>query len=180
MGGTVEVLSTHSQGTTITCTIDQRVAGHNTEPDGVDGTAQPPMPRTQSNAAPAAVLLAEDDDINQVVAQGMLEQLGYTVDIASDGIEAVDTLRRRSYDVVLMDCGMPRLDGFATTAHIRTMEGDGHHTPIIAMTAAALDSDRQRCLAVGMDDYLAKPVTIDALADALRRAGLTPAGATGK
>lgn len=180
MGGTVEVLSTHEQGTTISCTIDLRGVGHNAEPDRVSGTAPPSTPRMESAASPVAILLAEDDDINQVVAQGMLEQLGYAVDIASDGIEAVDSLRRRSYDLVLMDCGMPRLDGFATTAHIRTMEGAARHTPIIAMTAATLDSDRQRCVAVGMDDYLSKPVTIDALADALRRAGLAPAGAPGQ
>jgi CheY-like chemotaxis protein len=127
-----------------------------------------------SEPSHATVLLVEDDDINQVVAQGMLEQLGYTVDVAADGIEAVEALRRRSYDVVLMDCGMPRLDGYSTTAHVRATETTGRHMPIIAMTAAALASDRQRCLDAGMDDYLSKPVTIEALAAALQRAGVTP------
>lgn len=82
-------------------------------------------------------------------------------------------LRRRSYGLVLMACGLPRLDGYETARYVRAMEGGVRRTTIVAMTAAAGAVDRQRCLAAGMDDHLAKPVTIDALADVLRAAGMT-------
>lgn len=172
--GTLDVQVTPGRGTTISCTFNLQVAGNGVESVADRRDARPPTRRPALGTSPVAVLLVEDDDINQVVARGLLEQLGYAVDIAADGIEAVDTLRRRPFDVVLMDCGMPRLDGYATTRHVRAMEGDGRHTPIIAMTAAALHGDEQRCLDAGMDDYLPKPVTIDALAAALQRAGLAP------
>jgi two-component system sensor histidine kinase/response regulator len=104
------------------------------------------------------LLIVEDHAINQEVAKGMVSRLGYSCDVAADGIEALDAMERRSYDAVLMDCHMPRMDGFQTTAEIRRREADEHHVPIFAMTASALPEDRERCIAAGMDDYLAKPV----------------------
>ncbi|MCC7494134.1 MAG: response regulator [Fimbriimonadaceae bacterium] len=115
------------------------------------------------------LLLAEDNLVNQKVAALMLGRLGCTVDLAADGEAALELLRRRRYDAVLMDCQMPRLDGFAATRQWREEEAAGQHVPIIALTANAMQGDREWCLAVGMDDYLSKPISTEQLAQCLRR-----------
>jgi CheY-like chemotaxis protein/HPt (histidine-containing phosphotransfer) domain-containing protein len=132
------------------------------------------------------VLLVEDNDINQMVAVGILTGLGYRADVAGDGVEACEKASTGGYDAILMDCRMPRMDGFTATADLRRRERvHGGHVPIIAMTASALVADRERCLAAGMDDYLAKPVNPAELADALQRwiagaiAGPRPSGPAG-
>jgi CheY-like chemotaxis protein len=115
------------------------------------------------------VLVVEDAEINQLVATGILKHLGYTVDVADDGIHALDALARASYDAVFMDVQMPRMDGYQATSEIRRREAAGPRTPIIAMTASAIVGDRERCLAAGMDDYISKPITREAVANALNR-----------
>jgi CheY-like chemotaxis protein len=123
----------------------------------------------ERNGAGTRVLVAEDNPVNQRVAVRMLERLGFHADVARDGRAALRRLATQSYALILMDCQMPELDGFEATARIRAREGSGRRTPIIAMTASAMRGDRERCLAAGMDDYLAKPVTIDNLRTALKR-----------
>ena len=124
---------------------------------------------------PARILLAEDNRVNQRVAVRMLEKLGYTCEIACDGLAAVHAVESGDYDLVLMDCQMPEMDGFEATAAIRAMPGSRGSIKIIAMTANAIAGDRERCIDAGMDQYLAKPVTLDRLHDALVEA-LEPAG----
>jgi CheY-like chemotaxis protein len=119
----------------------------------------------------ARILLAEDNSINQKVAQSMLNRLGYKADVVANGLEAVRALELINYDLVLMDCLMPELDGYEATAMIR---GDhskvcDHSVPIIAMTANAMQGDREKCLEAGMDDYLAKPLKKDDLAVMLEK-----------
>jgi signal transduction histidine kinase/CheY-like chemotaxis protein len=124
-------------------------------------------------AAPTlSILVAEDNRVNQTVITRMLQKLGHRVDVAANGLEAVSALRRIAYDLVFMDCQMPGMDGFGATRAIRAGEaGTPRHIPIVALTANAMHGDREQCLAAGMDDYIAKPVTKQTLAAVLERWG---------
>ena len=116
---------------------------------------------------PALILLVEDDEINQKVATAMLEKLGYQVDVVADGRQAVDAALRTPYRAVLMDCHMPVLDGYEATEELRRRQGSADRTPVIALTAGAMQSDRERCIGAGMDDYISKPLRLAALDDLL-------------
>jgi CheY-like chemotaxis protein len=111
----------------------------------------------------------EDNDVNQLVAVGILEHLGYTTEIAGNGVEALAMMSLSSYDAVLMDCQMPEMDGYTATMRIREIEGDRTRTPVVAMTAGVTQEDRERCLAAGMDDFVPKPVSPRDLDVALSR-----------
>jgi CheY-like chemotaxis protein/signal transduction histidine kinase len=124
-------------------------------------------PVTGDAPAGPTVLLVEDDAVSRKVSSAILRRAGYDVDEAVDGAAALESLERRHYAAVLMDCQMPVLDGYATTRELRRREGDHRHTPVIALTAAVLAPDRVRCMAAGMDDYLTKPVNVTKLAFAL-------------
>jgi two-component system, sensor histidine kinase and response regulator len=115
------------------------------------------------------ILVAEDNTTNKMVAVGILDQLGYRSDVAANGLETLVAMERTEYAAVLMDCQMPEMDGYAATGEVRRREGGSRHTPIIAMTAGAIDGDRERCLAAGMDDYISKPVKPEKLAAVLAR-----------
>lgn len=116
-------------------------------------------------------LLVEDNPVNLFVGRAILEKLGCSITVANDGQEAIDEFQRGSFDIVLMDCHMPVINGFEATCLIRQWEKDQarRRTPIIALTADTLDGVRERCLRLGMDDYRSKPVRIDQLADVLQR-----------
>ncbi|HVY70831.1 MAG TPA: response regulator, partial [Verrucomicrobiae bacterium] len=143
-------------------------------------------PVAVAGAAPVAsrkirILLAEDHLINQRVAMGLLAKLGYSAEAAANGIEVLEMLKQTAYDVILMDCQMPEMDGLEATRRIRAMEAkraagqvvnlaSPRRTIIIAVTANAMQGDRERCLSAGMDDYLSKPVRLDTLEKMLQRA----------
>ncbi len=116
---------------------------------------------------PLRILVAEDNLINQKVVSHMLQKLGYQADFVGDGTDAVTAARERRYDVVFMDVMMPTMDGIEAAGLIRATESPGHRACIIALTANALGSDRARCLAAGMDDYISKPFMLETLKEKL-------------
>ena len=167
MGGAVGVESTVGVGSTFWFTA--RLPADAQPAAAAEPTAVPSTPPAAAAAVPAGrrVLVAEDNEVNQMVVGEMLRRLGYAADLVGDGRAAVEAFVRGGYDLVLMDCQMPEMDGFAATAAIRA-EG-GPRVPIVALTANALAGDRERCLAAGMDDYLTKPIDAGALAEKLAR-----------
>jgi PAS domain S-box-containing protein len=121
---------------------------------------------------PLQILLAEDNTVNQKLALRLLERMGYRADVAANGLEVLEALQRQRYDVVLMDVQMPEMDGLEACRAIHEAWEASQRPRIVAMTANAMQSDREECLAAGMDDYLTKPIQITALQEALERAGL--------
>jgi two-component system, sensor histidine kinase and response regulator len=192
MGGEIGVESVHEQGSRFWFRVRLRVPSEplTTEPlvpnlsaglaPSVASSTPPTSPVSTPAPMPSAglacparwngrVLLVEDNPVNQRVAIRMLEKVGVRSDVAENGREAVAAVSRYAYDLVLMDCQMPELDGYAATAQIRAAEPSGRRLPIVAMTAAAMHGDRERCLEAGMDDYLTKPITRDRLLAVLAR-----------
>ncbi|MEV0902683.1 ATP-binding protein [Actinoplanes sp. NPDC049802] len=142
-----------------------------------DRAERPPAPPDIPAGGRGRILLAEDNEINQMVAVDTLSALGYEIDIAANGAEAVALAGSNEYQAILMDCQMPRLDGYQATEQLRHAEQPDRHTPIIAMTAGVLAEDRRRALQAGMDDFLAKPIDADKLRDTLER-WINPGGQT--
>jgi len=122
-----------------------------------------------TSIATLRVLVAEDNPVNRMLATKLLEKLGCAVEVACDGVEAVQMAARGNYDLIFMDCFMPNMDGYAATAELRRCLPNEPHVPIIALTASAMVEDRATCLAAGMDDYLSKPIETEALRAVLRR-----------
>lgn len=167
MDGKLEVESEFGKGSTFSFSIKLASASQNNIVTSVETTSSPEISEVR-------VLLVEDNEINQQVMLALLETLEIEVEIANDGQEALDILAESpndSFQAILMDCQMPRLDGYEATRRIRSGEtGNAFKTvPIIALTANAMDGDREKCMAAGMDDYLTKPIDIPALEDTLGR-----------
>ena len=134
-------------------------------------SAKPRMDAGMAARHPLRILLAEDNVVNQKLALRLLQQMGYRADVASNGIEAVECVARQPYDVVLMDVQMPEMDGLEATRRIVARRPDAGKRPrIVAMTANAMQGDREECLAAGMDDYVTKPIRVEALVEALMAA----------
>jgi len=131
---------------------------------------QSPAPSTDAEAGRhGRVLVAEDNEVNQFAAQRLLGKLGFTVELAGNGREAIEMTERNDYLAVFMDCQMPEVDGYTAAAAIRAREAGRAHVPIVAMTAHTMQGDREKCLAAGMDEYLAKPLRMDRLAEMCSR-----------
>ncbi len=161
MGGTIGVESASGKGSRFhfRLPLSSEAAPR---PEGARSAPAPELSRLRA-------LVVDDNAANRRITLEMLSHLGVAADSAQNGVLALEALAKRSYDLVLMDCSMPDMDGYAATAELRRREGTGARTPVVAMTAYALKDDRDKCLAAGMDDYLAKPVSLDALAAALTR-----------
>ena len=164
MGGRIGVDSVEGEGAEFWFTAAfEKQTGSEAESDEIAGK------RSLSADGAVRVLLVEDNATNRRVVLGMLEKLHVRADAAADGVEALEALARIRYDVVLMDCLMPRMDGYETTRRIRAMEGAMRDVPIVAVTANAMKGDREKCLEAGMNDYIAKPVSRSALAKMLEK-----------
>jgi CheY-like chemotaxis protein len=132
----------------------------------------PPLPSAAAKSGKRRILLVDDSKINQLVARGMLQKMGYQVTVAGNGQEALEALRQHDdHDLVLMDCQMPEMDGYEATRAIRSGQAGWSQAkiPVLAMTANTVRGDREKCLAAGMNDYLTKPVMGDLLAQALAK-----------
>jgi len=150
----------------------QKVTGITTRHSVAEARAVAPEPAPETtDSRKWRVLVAEDNIVNQKVAKRMLEKLGCIVDVAANGEEAVQMWSQLPYDVVFMDVQMPEMDGLAATRAIRNREPEDRHTPVIAMTANAMEGDQEICLEAGMDDYLAKPVNMNECRDVLEKWG---------
>ncbi|MEC4673868.1 MAG: response regulator, partial [Nitrospirota bacterium] len=125
--------------------------------------------RERMSMGSSRILVADDHTVNQQLAVLILEQMGHRVDVVANGLEAVEALSRKSYDVVMMDCQMPEMDGYAATQEIRRLQCSEIRTPFIDITVNAMQGDRERCLAAGMDDYLSKPIKREELEAVLAR-----------
>jgi CheY-like chemotaxis protein len=169
MGGYIEVESEPDRGSMFVTAIPFPLA----VPSDYAGPVAVPKPE-----APvcARILVVEDSPVNRRIAQRMLEKLGCTVTLTESGAEALEAASRKRFDMVLMDCQMPGMDGLETSRRLQAMWPPDERVPIVALTANAMESDRAACFAAGMSDYLTKPVEVAALAAALNRWVAAPAG----
>ncbi|MBN2375773.1 MAG: response regulator [Sedimentisphaerales bacterium] len=167
MGGEIGVKSRKQKGSTFWFSL---LLPRASEDDRVGGNATDSELRAKTLSFKARILLAEDNLVNQKVAQKMLSKMGCSVDIANNGRKAVEMVDREEYDLVFMDCQMPELDGFGATSEIRRREKEtGGHVKIVAMTAHAMSGDKNRCLEAGMDNYISKPARKEKIVEILEK-----------
>jgi len=143
---------------------------HDAAPRAQPHATRPKIDATLAQRHPLRILLAEDNVVNQKLALRLLQQMGYRADLASNGLEAVESVARQPYDVVLMDVQMPEMDGLEASRRITAKYPAPQRPRIVAMTANAMQGDREECLAAGMDDYVTKPIRVDQLVEALQHA----------
>jgi len=168
MGGTIGVESKPGQGSTFWFLLPlNRVS--ELPPDACEPPLDLVPPAGENSHRMARVLIAEDNPINRTVALQAVRRLGYRAETVTNGSEVLTALEHDDYDLILMDCQMPEMDGYQAAAEIRKRYSSGRRVPILAMTANAIEGDHQKCLAAGMDDYLSKPIRIATLASALER-----------
>jgi CheY-like chemotaxis protein len=168
MGGEIAVESVENVGSTFWFILPfAEYIAENGQPDGAANYAAP-APLASSPGADFPLLVAEDNDINQIVIGNILEQYGFEHEIVADGNAAVEAFERKEYSLILMDCQMPEMDGFEATRKIRKIEKSdsaraGRHTPIIALTANVTKLDEEKCLEAGMDAFCSKPIDVEQL-----------------
>jgi signal transduction histidine kinase/CheY-like chemotaxis protein len=178
MGGSIALDSTPGAGSTFRVELPFEPVPVADWPAPAEGGSRIELPPPGAPTRGLA-LLAEDNSVNQYVAEAMLRRLGLRVDVVGNGEEAVQAAQNQAYDLIFMDGDMPVMNGIAASAAIRAQEAPGRHVPIIAMTASALKGDREKYLAAGMDDYLAKPIRLDELGRLIGR-WLHRAGSAGQ
>ena len=166
MGGTMEVQSSLGEGSSFAFSLPLGYSLHEPEPEPRDGSGQ-----EVRGQASGRILLVDDNRVNLMVAERMLKHLGHECAVAHDGREALDLFEKERFDLILMDIQMPDMNGFQTATAIRTMEDQAQRlpTPIVALTAHTMKGDRERCLAAGMSDFIAKPITLKTLAHTIAR-----------
>jgi CheY-like chemotaxis protein len=167
MGGTIDLSSEPGRGSTFRFTV--RLGRRPEAENPAELTVpEPTAARPGKDFVGARVLLVEDNPVNLEVAQAVLEKSGCDVATATNGREALESYAQGDYRVIFMDCQMPEMDGFEAALEIRRREaGSGRRVPIIALTASAIEGDREQCLAAGMDDYLPKPFSAEQIRSAL-------------
>ncbi len=168
MGGSIGLESEPGRGSTFWFIAPAKPAARTVAPAGTEVPAQPPSQPLEL-CHQDRILVVEDNPVNQLVVSRMLQNLGYFPTVVSGGEVALEALAGQQFDLIFMDCQMPGMDGYETAAEIRRRERGARRAPIVALTANAVDGDRERCLAAGMDDYLAKPLRLSILEATIHR-----------